>query len=83
MARVLARIRENPRSVRFWGLYKVCDNFLGEPRRRGMRHRAYKTPSPGDPRVNFHNYRRKAKAYQVKQLFKAIDRLEAGDVVEE
>jgi hypothetical protein len=30
----------------------------------------------GDPRVNIQNYKGKAKAYQVKQVLKAIERLE-------
>ena len=79
----MARIRENPRSVGSWDLYKVCDHFFGEPRQRGTSHRAYKTPWQGDPRVNIQNYKGKAKVYQVKQVLKAIDRLEAEDDVEE
>ncbi len=45
-------------------------------KRCGSRHRVYKTPWPGDPRVNIQNEQGKAKAYQVKQVLKAIDRLE-------
>jgi hypothetical protein len=81
--RLLARIRENPRSVGFWDLCKVCEHFFGEPRQRGTSHRVYKTPWQADPRVNIQNYKGKAKVYQVKQVLKAIDRLEAEDVVEE
>jgi hypothetical protein len=33
-------------------------------------------PWPGDPRVNIQNSKGKAKAYQVKQVLMAIERLE-------
>jgi hypothetical protein len=36
----------------------------------------YKTPWQGDPRVNIQNDNGMAKAYQVKQVLKAIERLE-------
>jgi hypothetical protein len=34
------------------------------------------TPWQGDPRVNIQNNNGKAKAYQVKQVLKAIERME-------
>jgi predicted HicB family RNase H-like nuclease len=34
----------------------------------------FNTPWPGDPRVNIQNDKGKAKAYQVRQVLKAIDR---------
>jgi hypothetical protein len=39
-------------------------------------HRIYKTPWQGDPRVNIQNDKGMAKTYQVKQVLKAIERLE-------
>jgi hypothetical protein len=39
-------------------------------------HRVYKTPWSGDPRVNIQNSKGYAKAYQVRQIIKAIERLE-------
>jgi hypothetical protein len=36
----------------------------------------YKTPWQGDPRVNVQNAKGMAKAYQVRQVLKAIERLE-------
>jgi hypothetical protein len=36
----------------------------------------YKTPWFGDPRVNIQNEKGKAKAYQVRQVLKAIERME-------
>jgi hypothetical protein len=36
----------------------------------------YQTPWKGDPRVNIQNKKGKARAYQVRQVLKAIERLE-------
>ena len=41
----------------------------------------YKTPWQGDPRVNIQNKKGKAKAYQVKQVLKAIERLEVENAI--
>jgi hypothetical protein len=71
-------MRGNPRDVRFSDLCKVCDHFFGEPRQRRSSHRIYKTPWQGDPRINIQNCKGKAKAYQVKQVLVAIERLEVG-----
>lgn len=54
----------------------MCDFYFGEARQSGSSHRVYKTPWQGDPRVNIQNDHGKAKAYQVKQVLKAISRLE-------
>lgn len=50
--------------------------YFGKARQKGSSHRIYKTPWQGDPRVNIQNNRGQAKAYQVKQVLKAIERLE-------
>lgn len=73
---ILERLRRNPVGVRFAELCKVCDLFFGEPRQVGGSHRVYKTPWPGEPRVNIQNAGGMAKAYQVKQVLKAVERLE-------
>ncbi|MBM4325214.1 MAG: toxin HicA [Deltaproteobacteria bacterium] len=73
---MLAQMKENPKDVRFNDLCKVCDHFFGEPRQSGSSHRIYKTPWQGDPRINIQNDKGKAKAYQVKQVLLAIERLE-------
>jgi hypothetical protein len=65
----------NPANVRFSDLCKVCDFYFGEPRQKGTSHRIYKTPWLGDPRVNIQNSKGKAKAYQVRQVLRAIKRL--------
>ena len=80
---ILERMRRSPKGIRFRDLCKVCDRYFGEPRRRGTSHRVYKTPWPGDPRVNIQNDRGRAKAYQVRQVLKAIDKLESDDATAE
>ena len=72
----LERIRRNPQGVSFRDLCKLCDAYFGKPRQSGTSHRVYATPWRGDPRVNIQNRRGKAKVYQVRQVVKAIDRLE-------
>ena len=75
-AEILRRLRTNPKGVRFADLAAICDRFFGEPRQRGSSHRVYRMPWSGDPRVNIQNDRGMAKAYQVRQVIRAIERLE-------
>lgn len=76
VADILGRMRENPQNVRFRDLCKVCDYYFGSPRQKGTSHRVYKTPWPGDPRVNIQSNKNNAKAYQVKQVLLALEKLE-------
>ena len=69
-------MRHNPKDVRFKDLCKVCDFYFDKARQTGSSHRIYKTPWQGDPRVNIQNHKGKTKAYQVRQVLKAIERLE-------
>jgi hypothetical protein len=73
---ILREMRANPAGVRFADICKVCDHFFGQARQSTGSHRVYKTPWIGDPRVNIQNEKGKAKSYQVKQVLKAIERLE-------
>ena len=43
----------------------------------------FRTPWAGDPRVNIQNHKGKAKAYQVRQVLRAIERLEMDHGIEE
>ena len=76
---ILAKMKQNPKGIRFAELCKVCDHYFGKPRKSGTSHRVYKTPWAGDPRVNIQNSRGKAKAYQVRQVLLAMERLEGSD----
>ena len=73
--KVLRQMRAEPAAVRFADLQRVCEHFFGRPRQNGSSHAIYKTPWPGDPRVNIQNDRGMAKAYQVRQVLRAIERL--------
>ena len=73
---ILKQIKQNPAGVRFAELCKICDHYFGKARQSGSSHRVYKTPWQGDPRINIQNEKGKAKAYQVRQVLKAIERLE-------
>lgn len=69
-------MEQNQNNVRFSVLCKVCDHYFGKARQTGSSHRIYKTPWQGDSRVNIQNSKGKAKVYRVKQVLKAVERLE-------
>ena len=73
---IVIGMKRNPKNVRFVDLCKVCENYFGKPRNRGSSHKIYKTPWQGDPRINIQNNKGKAKAYQVKQVLLALEKLE-------
>jgi hypothetical protein len=73
---ITEKMRRNPRGVRFSELCRVCDHYFGRPRQIGTSHRVYRTPWEGDPRVNIQDSKGMAKVYQVRQVLKAIERLE-------
>jgi len=74
--KLLKQIKSNPKGVQFSDLCKICKCYFGKPRQSGSSHRIYKTPWQGDPRVNIQNKKGKAKACQVKQVLKAVERKE-------
>ncbi|MEM8780119.1 MAG: toxin HicA [Cyanobacteria bacterium P01_G01_bin.49] len=74
--KLVERLRNNPKNVKFSDLVKVCNHYFGEPRQQGTSHCIYKTPWPGDPRVNIQEKNGKSKPYQVKQVLAAIDKIE-------
>ncbi|WP_404391096.1 toxin HicA [Humibacillus xanthopallidus] len=77
VAKIVAEMRANPRNVRYDELVKVCEHHFGPPRTSGGSHAVFKTPWPGDPRVNIQNDHGTAKAYQVRQVLAAIDKKES------
>jgi hypothetical protein len=70
------QLEKNPNNVSFTDLCNICESYFGKPRTTGS-HQIYKTPWQGDPRINIQNEKGKAKAYQVRQVIKALRRLEA------
>jgi hypothetical protein len=80
---IVAKMRRNPKGIRFRDAQKVCEFYFGEARRKSGSHCVYKTPWTGDPRINIQNNKGMAKAYQIRQILKAIDRLRVQDDVKE
>ncbi len=76
LAKSLEKMKSNPKGVRFNDLKKVCAHYFGKPCQSGTSHCIFKTPWPGDPRVNIQNSKGKAKPYQVRQVLLAIEKLE-------
>ena len=73
---IINEMRSSPSDVRFKDLCKVCEHYFGQARQTSGSHQVYKTPWIGDPRVNIQNDKGKAKSYQVRQVLKAIERME-------
>lgn len=74
--KILEQMRREPAGVRFADLKKVCEAYFGKPRQSGSSHAIFKTPWPGDPRVNIQDAKGMAKPYQVRQVLQAIEKLE-------
>ena len=68
----------NPKNVKFNDLLNICIKYFGQPRITGSHH-IFKTPWKGDPRINIQKDGKMAKPYQVKNVLKAIYRLEEED----
>jgi len=73
--KIVEQMKANPKNVNFDDLCEVCGYYFGEARTKGSHH-IYKMPWQGDPRINIQNDKSKAKAYQVKQVLLAIEKLE-------
>jgi hypothetical protein len=67
---------ENLQNVLFADLLKICKKYFGKPRIRGS-HYIFKTPWKGDPRINLQKVDKMAKYYQVRDVKKAIEKMEA------
>jgi hypothetical protein len=76
--KILEDMRSASANVRFSDLRRVCEEFFGTPRTSGGSHMIFKTPWPGDPRVNIQNDKGRAKTYQVRQVLLAIDKLKGA-----
>ena len=64
----------NPSNVKFSDLLSVCIKYFGNPRIRGSHH-IFKTPWQGDPRINIQKDGNMAKAYQVRMVQKALEKM--------
>jgi hypothetical protein len=72
---LVRKMRANPRGMRFADVCRVCDHYFGRARQQGSSHRIYKTPWQGDPRVNIQTDKGMAKAYQIRQVLRAVERI--------
>ena len=75
---ILEQIQRNPKNIKFDDLCKICKKLFGKPRISASSHCIYRTPWRGDPRINIQNHKGKARAYQVKQVLLALEKLEVG-----
>ena len=75
LEKIIVQMRLEPANVGFNDLKKVCTAYFGKPRQDGSSHAIFKTPWPGDPRVNIQNAKGKAKPYQVRQVLQAIEKI--------
>ena len=67
---------DNPKNVRFEDLLNFCRQIFGEPRIRGSHH-IFKTPWQGEPFINLQRDGKMAKPYQIRDVKRAIEKLEA------
>lgn len=75
---IVERLKSNPKSVRFAELCKVCEHYFGEPRQKGTSHMKFKTGMKDAAMIIIQPDGKMAKAYQCKQVAKAIEMKEAG-----
>ncbi len=81
--KTLLKIRHEITNIRYTDLFNLCLEYFGKPRQSGSSHAIFKTPWQGDPRINIQNSKGKAKAYQVKQVLVAIEKLQKSAVYKE
>ena len=70
----LKELSGNETNIRFVRLVTIAKTFFGSPRIKGG-HYIFKTPWPGDPRINLQKEKGKAKYYQVRQVITALEKL--------
>jgi hypothetical protein len=73
---LIEELSEGRTNVRFAALVRICQEHFGCERVRGSHH-IFKTPWPGDPRINLQRDGSKAKPYQVDQVIAALEHLKA------
>ncbi len=74
----IEKLEREVNSTRFDYLVRVCQEYFGNPRFKGS-HQIFKTPWPGDPRINLQKVKGKAKPYQVKQVIAALRKLQEAE----
>jgi hypothetical protein len=72
---IIEKLQKEAASTRFSFLVRICTEHFGTPRIKGSHH-IFKTPWPGDPRLNLQSSKGRAKPYQVEQVISALKKLE-------
>lgn len=72
---LVRKMQRAPHNVSFKELERVCEFYFGKPRINGSHH-YFKMPWKDDPRICIQSRAGKAKASQVKDVLRAIERLE-------
>ncbi len=77
LQQAISELERSIKNTRFSRLLRICEEAFGAPRRSrgGGSHIRFKTPWPGDPRINLQNVKGKAKPYQVRQVIASLTRL--------
>lgn len=71
-------LSSNPSNIKFDDLFNICKRYFPDYRNSGSSHFIFKTPWPGDPRINIQrdsNNKKMAKSYQVRQVNAALEKL--------
>ncbi len=68
------RLTRRKKNLRFDDLVRVCQVVFGNARITASHH-IFKTPWPGDPRINLQKQAGQAKPYQVKQVIAALNKM--------
>jgi hypothetical protein len=71
---IIEKLEKEKGNTRFSYLLRICTESFGHPRINGSHH-IFKTPWPGDPRLNLQKDKGKAKPYQVEQVIEALMKL--------
>jgi hypothetical protein len=72
---VIDKLEREKNSTRFAYLARVCQEHFGRERVKGSHH-IFKTPWPGDPRINLQKVKGNAKSYQVEQVIQVLLKLQ-------
>lgn len=73
---LVSKMKNSSKNVRFSDALSVAQHYFGPPRVHGS-HYVFRMPWHDDPRVNIQNRDGYVAPYQIKQLLKAIDRMES------
>jgi hypothetical protein len=70
----IQELEGHEKRIRFSRLLVICESFFGKVRIVGSHH-IFKTPWPGDPRMNLQEEKGMAKLYQVRQVLRCLHKL--------